>query len=69
MAGAGVVVAASGLLGVTDVGTESFGGFDMIENFLSKVEVLREPFRNKLKDGMLLFCEKRLVDVEDRGRG
>ena len=55
VAGAGVVVAASGLLGITDAGTESFDDFDMIENFLSKVEVLREPFRNKLKDGMLPF--------------
>ena len=55
VAGAGVVVAASGLLGTTDVGTESFDDFDMIENFLSKVEVLRLPFRNKLKDGMLPF--------------
>ena len=61
------MVAASGLLGVTDVGTESFDDFDMIENFLSKVEVLREPFRNRLKDGMLLLCEKRFVDGEDPG--
>ena len=64
MAGAGVVVAASELLGVTDVGTESFDDLDMIENLLSKVGVLREPFRKKFKDGMLLFCEKRFVDVD-----
>ena len=61
------MVAASGLLGATDVGTESFDDFDMMENFLSKVEVLREPFRNRLKDGMLLLCEKRFVDGEDPG--
>ena len=61
------MVAASGLLGVTDVGIESFDDLDMIENFLSKVEVLREPFRNILKDGMLPFCEKRFVDDGDPG--
>ena len=61
------MVAASGLLGVTDVGTDSFDDFDMIENFLSKVEVLREPFRNRLKDGMLLLCEKRFVDGVEVG--
>ena len=64
MAGAVVVGAASGLLGATEVGTESFDDFvDMIENFLSKVELLRELFRNSLsRDGMLLVGEKRLVD-------
>ena len=62
MAGAGVEVAASGFLGVTGAGTESLDDLDMIENFLSKPELLREPFRNRLKDGMLLLCEERLVD-------
>ena len=63
------MVAASGSLGVNDVGTESFDDLDMIENFLSKVELLREPFRNILKDGMLLLCEERFVDGEDSVTG
>ena len=67
VAGAVVVVAASGLLGTTDVGTDSFDDFvDMIENFLSRVEELREPFRNRLK-GMLLLAEKRFVDDGEVG--
>ena len=61
------MVAATGLLGSNDAGTEAFDDFDMIENFLSKVEVLREPFRNRLKDGMLLLCEERFVDGEEVG--
>lgn len=66
MAGAGVVVAPSGFLGVTEAGPESLDDLDMIENFLSNVELLREPFRNKLKDGMVLLCEERFVDGEEQ---
>ena len=62
VAEAGVEVAASGFLGVTIAGAESFDDLDMIENFLSKPELLREPFRNRLKDGMVLLCEERFVD-------
>lgn len=61
VAGAGVVVAAS----VTGVGIEFFEFFDdvdMVENVLSRVEVLREPFLNKLENGILLCCEERCVE-------
>lgn len=61
-----MVVAASGLC-VTEAGTEFFDDFDMIESVLSRVESLREPFLNILKEGMLLCCEKRFVD--DTGAG
>ena len=43
------------------VGTESLDDLDMMENLLSRVGVLREPFRKRL-NGIFLLCEERFVD-------
>lgn len=60
------MVAANGVC-VTIVGTDSFDDFEMVESVLLGVESLREPFLKKLKDGILLCCEKRCVDDNDAG--
>lgn len=65
VAGAGVLVAAIGLC-VTEVGIERFDDLDMVENVLSRVEVLRDPFLNKL-NGILLCWEKRFVEGIEAG--
>ena len=54
---------ALGGLCVTAAGTESFDDLDIAESVLPRVEFLREPFRNKLKDGILL----RFVDDNEAG--
>ncbi len=54
---------ALGGLCVTAAGTESFDDLDIADNVLPRVEFLREPFRNKLKDGILL----RFVDDNEAG--
>lgn len=66
VAGAGVVVAASGLC-VTDAGIEFLDDLDIVEGVLSRVEGLREPFRNNEPNGMLLCCEKLFVEEMEVG--
>lgn len=61
VAGAGVLVGASGLC-VTEVGIDFFDDIDMVESVLSRVEFLREFFPKKLRECILLCCEKRFVE-------
>lgn len=56
VAGAGVLVAASGLC-VTEVGIDFFDDTDIVEKVLSRVEFLREFFLKKLRDGILRFVD------------
>lgn len=60
-----MLVTAIGLC-VTEVGIERFDDLDMVENVLSRVEVLRDPFLNKL-NGILLCWEKRFVEGMEAG--
>lgn len=69
MAGAGVEVAASGLC-VTEVKGVLFDAFDdldIVDKDLSRAEDFRDPFLKRLKEGMLLWCERCCVEGTETG--